>query len=286
MSSWWVGALIQAAPYVYSAVTSSSTYSEQSDTDAEYASLNALAISSAGEVNAEAITAIGEANATATILAAETSNVGTQAIADYNSDQAMFLADYNATLLEQEALIVLEEADLELSQLKTQQQYDMGAVKVAHGASGAIMDQDTSAAVTEALAWEQELDEFIVRRGADVEYANLMDEAAMSRWSGLEEATQIQLESALIQSSTTANAVLSASTTITQAEIDAEVTEYNADVSADSTYQSGMLSSETNDYSSDSSFWSGLFSASTTLASSYLKSQATSEESSALTSLL
>lgn len=275
--AWWVTGLLAAAPHIYSAFTKSGTESSQASLNAQYAAFNANAIRSTGELNASSILAIGDANAKLALAAAQGENVGVDVIADYNSERSIFLGEYNARLLEEEALLVLEQADLSLSQMKRQHDYALGRVKVAYAASGAIADTDSAGMAIEEQRRQQELDQFVVRRGADVQYSKLMDKAALSRWQGYEEANKMQLEARVMTSGNSLNSMLSAAGSLTQSAIDASTTKYNSSVKAGQAFQSGMLASDRMNSQANQSFWSGMFQAGTTLASSYIRGSAAND---------
>lgn len=274
MAAWWVSSAIQAAPYVYGAVTDYSSSSRQSDLDSEYALSNSIAYNQAGEFNAKSIMALGAINSQAEFASMTSENLNVKALSKYNSEKSILLGEYNAQLEEQEALLVLEQANLDLVQLRRAQESQIGQIKTSHGASGAIMNQDTSGAVIADAEEQAELEQFVVQRGADVQFGKLMDSAAQSRWQGYEQANQIILEAALVTSSNITNTAIGASTTQAQAYLDATMTKYNSGIQADQVFQSGMLSSDNNAYSANSSLWSGIFQAGSTIASGYIANKA------------
>lgn len=280
--AWWTTAIIKAAPYVYSAITSRDANDRQAGITSEYALANSMAVTAAGEYNANAALTVAALNGRLTMEAAKVENAKLNAITDYNAKKSILLGEFNADLLEDEALLVLEQADVDLAQLKREQDKTLGKIKASHGASGAIMDQDTSGAVIDDAVSQMETDQFIVRRGADIQYTKVMNQATMSRWSGYEEADKMRNEAALASASNTINSNLQALGGMAQAEIDSGIIRTNAGIKAAEILQQGMLSSDASSYRADSSYWSGMFSAGTSLFSSYMKDKAARDNSSSL----
>lgn len=272
MAAWWVSAAVEAAPYVYSAFSSSSSRSNQAGLDADYAMSNSLVTRQAGAANANSIMAVAGVNAKLALASAQSNNLKLKAVTEYNSEKSILLGEYNAQLQEQEALLVLEKANLDLVQLRKQQERQIGNIAVAHGASGAIMNQDTPGMVIADAETQAEDERFIVQRGADVQFSKLMDSAAQSRWAGYEQANKMIMENNLIMSNNDTNAKLSAIGTTTQGYMDASTTKYNAGVKADQVFQNGMLSSNSNNYMGSQALWSNMFMAGSSLVSSYLES--------------
>lgn len=284
--AWWVGAAIQAAPFVYNAIVGSSTQKEQANLNSEYALANSIAINQAGEVNASSILAMGSFNSSAALATARVENTKIQAVTDYNSGRTMAIADYNSQLLEQDALLVLEQSDLDIQQLKRQHEKALGRVEVSYAASGAIAGQDSAKLAVQDAKEQMDTEQMVVRRGADVQYRKLLNQAALSRFAGLEEANKMQLEARLLASTSSTNAALKAAGISTQAGIDANATTYNASVQASQALQSGMLASDKANDAADSAMWSNMFMAGTTLAGSYLDNKAKVDASNKLSSLL
>ena len=283
---WWIPAALQAGGMLYSAVSSSNRYAEQSSLDREYALANSLSIRESGKATAAGIGVIGEMNANAILLSAKVENASLEVITDYNSERSILLGEYNAGLLEEEALLVMEQNDIDIAQLKRQHDRTLGQIKAAHGASGAIMGQDTPGAVVEDAQRQMKTEQMIVRRGADVQFSKLMDKAALSRWQGYEEAVKMQLESKLTQLTSSTNAGLRALGVTTQSAVDRATTTYNASIKADQVFQQGMLSSDNNSAASSSALWGGVFNAATTLASGYYSNKAKQEQMGQIQSLL
>lgn len=284
--AWWTTALMEAAPYIYSGVTGLLQGSRQSELTPQYALANSIAINQAGSANAKSVLAIGRLNSASQIAAAKATNMRIRELTKYNAEQTSFLGDYNAQVLENEALLVLESVGIDLRQLAREHERAAGDIKAAHGASGAIMGQDTAGVVMDDVRRQQELETFVVKRGADVRVTKLLDQAALSRYQGFQEANKITFEGALMEQSNIVNAGLSAFGTSAQARIDAVNIKNNAAIQASQMFQKGMLQSDQYAYAGSSAFWSGLFGASTSFASSYIDNKRKTQTYQGVTSLL
>lgn len=270
--AWWVSAAIKAAPYVYSAISGSQSSSQQADYDSEYALANSIAINQTARNNAQSILSVAKVNNAAQMASVEATNTRLRIIDERNIEQTIFLSEYNAQLDEQEALLVFEQANVDMKQLRREHGRQLGGIRASHGASGAMMDSGTTRLVVEDTERQQKYEEFIVQRGADVKFKKLLDSAALSRSTGYMEAGRIEIEGKLLESNNVLNARLGTIQTSAQSVIDATAVRNNGAVQSSQVLQQGMLSSDKNNYAASSSFWSGMFNTGASLLSSYLES--------------
>jgi len=271
--AWWVGALIQAAPYIYSAIAGKNQGDNQSDITSTTALANSIAINAAGAANAKSVMAMAMLKANLGVAIAENQNVQVRALTDMNAERASFMGDYEASLLENEAALTVEAAGLDLKQLDRMHKQAIGDIKVNQAASGAIINQDTPADSINAAKEQQAMEEFIVRRGADIQYAKFMDAAALSRWEGNQEAQKITFEGRLLEQSNLTGAVVGGFGAIAQGTIDASAIKYNTTVAASQTMTTGLQKADAQSWAGSSAFWSGIFGAGTSIGSSYIKNK-------------
>ena len=268
--SGWVELIIEALPYVYSAVSGYSQNKTQSNMEADAALANSLAIRNSGDANVNAIMTLGSVNARLAMEAAKMENANRQALIDSNIRSKLFLSNYEATLLENEALLIGEAVDLDIKQLERKHEKAIGAMRTNQAASGAIIDQDSPAQAVADAREQQELEKFIIRRGGDIQMQKLLDKAAYGRWEAGLEANTMAFEGRLLQSSNITGAFLRGFGITSQAMIDAGVTGYNASIGANQAFTTGMQKSDAYDSAASSAFWSGIFGAGTSAAKNYI----------------
>lgn len=234
------------------------------------AKANSDALLKTGKYNAASIMALGQLNMAMNL---GMGNIETSIIrkkAEYNAGLRSMIGDYNATLLEDEARLVWEKADLDVEQLEEQYSVAEGKMQVGFGASGVIMNQDSPQDAIIDLRTSKALDTLIVRHGADIEAGKILDSAARSRWEGNLAAHQIITEGKLDIFGTYGSRYLNAVGAGAQAAINANSTMYNAEVSSWQTLTSGQISSTNQQNQATSNLVSGLFSAAANTYSSNL----------------
>jgi len=268
----WVD-YVQAAGYLYSAISGYSQGKAQSKLDAANALANSQAIAEAGRMNARSYLMMGAINAQLGMAGAAAENTRLRAINEENAKVRSFMGDYEGMLLDNEALLVMGAADVDLKQLGRRHAEALGDIIVDQASSGAIINQDTPGDVIESVQHQQEMEKFVIRRGADVQIAKLKDAAAMSRYTGNQEANNILFEGRLFEQSNIVNAALKGYGLNAQANIDASSVLYNSTVQASQTYTTGMQHSNQSSYAGTSAFWNGIFGAGSSLASSYVDSK-------------
>lgn len=272
--TWWVDAIVTAVPYIYKGITGSKTASDQSDATANTALANAIAINSAAQVNANSILSMAKINEMNALASAKAENDNTSLITSYNVKSTLFLSEYEATLLDNEALLTAESANLDIKQLAINQAQAIGDMKVSHGASGAIMGQDSSKQSIDSALQQQEFERFVVRRGADIQIGKLQDAAAISRWQGQQTAGKIALEGQIIENNNTTGALLKNLNTAAQAGIDADSIMKNAAIQSGQTITTGNQVATYQSGVANSALYSGIFGAGTSVASSYIQEKA------------
>lgn len=235
----------------------------------QYAEYNARVTREAGMYNASAIMAMAGANAQMSMAAARF-NVGIQGQVDqYNAQLKSFLGNYNAGLLEAEVAEVWESMDLDLLQMGQQFSRELGQQKVAYGASGVMMNQDSPLVAEIDANTQHELDVMIVRHGADKQAKKLLDAAARSRWEGNMEAASIMFEGRMNSAMTMGNAALASAGALVQGNIDSQMTMYNSNVNANQILARGESDYQTYKSQDRQALTSGLFGAATVLGKSY-----------------
>lgn len=271
--AWGMEAVLLAAPYVYSGVTGLISGSKQADNYSAYSIYNAQAISDAGDASVNSLLATGEIKSAMKLAAAKSNIKSRAAINKYNADQSFLIGQVNSGLLEQEARLVWEQAGLDIQQLDKSFASTIGRMRVNHGASGAIMDQDASLQAQDAAQDVHEMQKFIVRRGADIRAGKLLNQAAISEWRGTQEANRIVFEGALLGQSEMTNASVSAYGDVVQAFMDASMVDYNTNVKTFQTLALGSQQSANASTQGTSSFVSGLFGAATSVGATYLRNK-------------
>lgn len=251
------------------AVSLLSNYSSsQSDaaTTRKNAAANASALLKAGKVNADSIMALGQMNMQIGLGLGRMESDLIQMKSKYNAGIKSMIGEYNAILLEEDARLVWEKADLDISQIEDRYAEAEGKLQVGFGASGVIMNQDSALDAVIDLRTKKALDSFIVSRGADIEAGKILDAAARSTWEGNLAAQQIIMEGKLGSFGAYGSRYLNAIGAGVQAVINANSTIYNSEVAAWQTLTTGQASSTNQQNQATSNLISGLFSA---YASSY-----------------
>lgn len=238
-----------------------------------YSQYNAIQQQRAGQINANAIRGAANANA-ALIMGAAGFNIENQFRLDkYNADLKSFLGDYNAGLLENEAALTWEAAELELDQMENVFEREFGRMKTGYGASGVMMNQDTPLVAQIDATTQYEMDVMIVRHGADIRSKKLLDSAARSRWEGNMAAASIMFEGKMNAAGMAGNAQVQAAGVLTQGGINADMMAYNASVGANQTSMAGIFQHDLYTSKDNQAFATGLFQAGTSAASSYYNSK-------------
>lgn len=269
----WVSLILEVVPIVYGAVSNYNTSKAQSEMDADSALANSIAIKNAGAYNAKALQTIAAINSSIGIAGAQIENASNRAITEMNIDNKLFLSNYEASLLENEAMLIGEAAELDLKQLERKHVQAIGEMRTTQAASGAIIDQDTPALAVEDAKEQQELERFIVRRGADIQMAKLMDRAAFGRWEAALEANSMATSGRLLETTNIAGAFLKGFGISTQAGLDAGSVLYNSGVSSGQAYTTGMQKSDASANQASTSFWNGVFGAGSSVAKNYVNTK-------------
>jgi len=271
--SGWVEVVLEVLPYVYSAYSGYTKNKEQSEMEAESALANSMAIKSSGAYNAKSFLAMSALNSQLGMLGAEAENMRIRAITDNNIKTKLFLTNYESSLLENEAMLVGEAAELDLKQLQRKHNQAIGDMRTSQASSGAIIDQDSPAIAVEDAKQQQELERFIIRRGADIQMAKLMDKAAYGRWEAGLEATSMAMEGRLLENSNIVGGMLKGFGMSAQGSIDAGAMLYNSGINANQAMITGQQKSDAYDSQASTSFWNGVFGAGTTVGKNYVKSK-------------
>lgn len=150
----------------------------------------------AGQYNAEVLRATGNLNARLSLLGGEAVASASEGLAEYNAELRRMIGDYNASLLEQDAELIWDAADLDIYQYDRQQRSVRGTTRAAYGASGVRLDEptDTPSQVLLDMETEAELEKLIIKYNADVQASRVLNAASLSRWQGEAEARQILFE--------------------------------------------------------------------------------------------
>lgn len=239
-------------------------------TDLRYAQYNADMVLKAGQANAAMIAGLAGANAAMTMAAAKF-NVGIQSQVDqYNAQLRSFLGDYNASLLENEAALVWEAAELDLLQMEQQFQRDLGTMRVGYGKSGVLLDQDSPLQAQIDATTQHELDVMIVRHGADLQAKKLQDAAARSRWEGNVEAQSIMYEGYMNGIMQFGQAALTAAGQVVQGNANAAMTMFNSQIQANQILVGGQQDYATYKSADRQAMMNGLFGAAGSLYTNYL----------------
>lgn len=94
------------------------------------------------------------------------------------------VADRNATIAEQEANQIGQQAEFDIARFDQRFRQSVGTVEVALAKSGVDITSGSGARVTEANALEAEMEKKITRYNADVGIAKKMEQAQFSRIQG------------------------------------------------------------------------------------------------------
>lgn len=238
-------------------------------TDLRYSQYNADMVLQAGQANAAMIAGLAGANAAMTMAAAKFNiEIGSQ-VDQYNAQLRSFLGDFNASLLENEAQLVWESAELDLLQMEQQFARDLGTMRVNYGKSGVLMDQDSPLQAQIDAQTQHELDVMIVRHGADLQAKKLQDAAARSRWEGNVEAQSIMYEGFMNNIMQFGQATLTAAGQVVQGNANAAMTMYNSQIQANQILVGGQQDYASYKSADRQALMSGLFSAAGSLGKRY-----------------
>ncbi len=213
--------------------------------------------------NNQISSAVTAANNAVIMGAAQVTSGITQQIALYNAELKRTVANHNALLLENEAELVYEAAELDAEQFIRAADQQQGAMKVAYGASGVVMDdpRDTPSQRLLDAEIEEELEVSIIRHNADIQASKLLLGAATSRWEGEVAANQIIFEGF---SSANANMVQAGAQVIgntAQTALDNAARTFNARSRADEILYRGNLDAWQFRKQGDQALTRGLFGA-------------------------
>jgi len=159
----------------------------------QYNAAHTIAI---GNYNASVIGATAVVNASLTAAGAVLGAQATTMVSMYNANLKLMMSNYNASLLEDEAELVWQAAELDVFQHRKAMEVVEGSARAAYGASGVLVDvaTDTPSQALLDIETERELDVFIMRHNADIQAGKLLDAAAHTRWEGEQFAKQILFE--------------------------------------------------------------------------------------------
>jgi len=242
-------------------------------TDLRYAQYNADMVLQAGQANAAMIAGLAGANAALTMAAAKF-NIGISSQVDqYNAKLRSFLGDFNASLLENEAQLVWEAAELDVMQMENQFARDLGTMRANYGKSGVLMDQDSTLEAQIDAQTQHELDVMIVRHGADLQAKKLQDAAARSRWEGNVEAQSIMYEGFMNNVMQFGQAALTAAGQVVQGNANAAMMMYNSQIQANQILVGGQQDYASYQSADRQAMMSGLFSAAGGLYANYMNNK-------------
>lgn len=205
----------------------------------------------------------------AALMAGATASAGiTRQIAAYNANLKRQVADHNAELLEHEAELVYQAAELDEDQFIRAANQQQGAMKAAYGASGVIVDdpRDTPAQRLMDAEIEEELEVSIIRHNADIQASKLLLGAATSRWEGELAARQILFEGFSSANLTMTQAASRAIGNAGQSALNQAARSYNARSQAHEIMVTGNWDANQYEQAGDRAFMRGLFSAGSTYA--------------------
>ena len=242
----------------------SSDDGSKSKIDLAYAKYNAQAALAAGAANASAIMAMAGFNSSMALAAGAMSANSSLLIAEYNGKLKSFIGDQNAKIYENDARLVWEKEQLDEFQMKQQFARQRGAMQVAYGASGVIMNQDSPMDAIVDAETKHAMDVMVLQHGADIQATKLHDAAARSRWEGNVMASQMAFEGRMNAIEAQGNATLKSAGFGAQGAIDSSAAKYNSELMAQKYLVAGNNASLLADSKDDQAMWNGLFSAAST----------------------
>lgn len=228
---------------------------------------NAMGQLAQGAANANMIEALSGYNATI---------IGQ--VSEYNAGVVQSIAEYNSLLLEDEAKMIWDSAELDVMMINRDYDQVKGQAINAYGASGVQVNAtDTPAKALASMEAQRLLDVFAVRHSADTQAKKVLDKAAQERWLGKVEAGTIiyegstQIASTLYEGklrarSTRIGAAIGAMTTMAQGAININQSKIQTGLDVDAIRFGGATSAYEARQRGDIALLEGLYKGGTTAA--------------------
>lgn len=260
---------VMAVAAIGNALISNSASRRSRRAQEEAAAFNAMQARLVGESNANAIMAAGALNAQMSLASGALAAQGAMHTSLLNAQMQSILGDYNARLIEADERLIWEALDLDITQMEKAFAQEQGRRRVAYGASGVILDQDSPFAAQIDAATESEMEKFVIKRNADLQSKRLLDAAARSRWEGNMAASQLVMEGRMSSVGTISQARLSAAGSMAQAGINAMATRYNVGADAAGITQGAAATSASMRSQEQSNLATGIFNGVSNAVTSY-----------------
>lgn len=241
---------------------------------------NADVYMATGEANAHNIMAVAGANASVTRQFADFSADLDEAVAIRNAEIIGLVTEYNATLNENEARYVLEEAEIQVDQTDKQVRQLIGKNRAYYAGAGVQLESGSPRDAEIDVRTQGDIDIAIIRRGAQIEAAKFQDAAAMGRWEGnLQQATTLwegfaggtltRYQGELSAWQTETQGALNATTILTEATNRSNLARYQGEVNSMMTTYNGNVQADLFESSAQTSLFNGIVTGGTTAAMGY-----------------
>lgn len=179
---------------------------------------------------------IARSNAAAVMAGAEMRAMVGEAFAKKNADIVWATALYNDALMEDELAVMWDSLELDQELLRQDRARERGEILARQSASGTVMGQDSNADVITSQMTQEALDAFILRHGADVKAAQIMNSRAQGLWEAEQQVNKILFEGRLSGFATRAQGSLDAAAGL----VSANISSMAGQVTANNRLQSGL----------------------------------------------
>lgn len=194
-----------------------------------------------------------------------------QAVASLNAYFQREMGHYNATLLREEAQVLLEALELDIHQVEKQYSKILGTAEVGFASSGVRIDVegDSSSLVLLDIATEREMEIMIMTKNGQEEARKILNAAARSEFEGNVSAAQILFEGQQRSSSVMFSSALRETSLFMNAETQARGIEYEGSVASGQHLYNASRSARSTRLAGDRALVSGLVSGATQAYAAY-----------------
>jgi len=212
---------------------------------------NADNIRKTGEFNALSIGAAGRNNAMETMLAAGLSSTSLRNISRFNQQLQKATTEFNISLLADELPKLLDQANLQITQIWQEEARTEGAIRAFQAASGTVLDEGSNKDVIIDSRTEALMDAYIVGLQYQWNVEAVYDEIAKNAWDGQMAINKMAYEADVTSRNMVNQAALDAFTITSNATLNAFGTLNNAYAAANTETNRGI--SQYNTYMSQAS---------------------------------
>lgn len=265
--AFWIPMAISAAGSVIGAANSR----KQNTVQAQWNNYNANMQYGVDMTNAAMSMGAAKMNAAAALRAGSMNAQNAVAQAEFNIEQILATSMYNDALMEEELMVMWDQAELDLLQLGNQRAREAGAILVGQAASGTIIDQDSNLDVMIDQKTQEAMDAFIVRHGADVQAANINNARSKGLYEGEMAIVRTKYEGQVAAWQASSDARAQAAGVMGNAQLQGVADMFNAEMRLKSGYAGASMTFGQNAGQINNTMLSGLFSAASSYASSAYK---------------